>query len=112
MITISNIARNKLIDLIKKDGKSAFLYLKGGGCNGFSYKFKILKENKKPNKLDEDIKLNQNYNLYLCNKSLIFLLGTHIDFIQDIMGSRFDFKNNNIDTKCGCGTSFSFKNLE
>lgn len=111
MITITNIAKNKLIDLIKKDGKSAFLYLKGGGCNGFSYKFKILEEDKKPNKLDEIIKIDD-YNLYLCSKSFMFLLGTNIDYIQDIMGSRFDFKNENIDSKCGCGTSFNFKDIE
>tara|TARA_X000000950_G_C13572737_1_gene520262 strand:- start:328 stop:663 length:336 start_codon:yes stop_codon:yes gene_type:complete len=111
MITITNIAKNKLINLIKKDGKSAFLYLKGGGCNGFSYKFKILEEDKKPNKLDETIKID-NYNLYLCNKSFMFLLGTNIDYIEDIMGSRFDFQNQNIETKCGCGTSFNFKDLE
>lgn len=111
MITITNIAKNKLINLIKKDGKSAFLYLKGGGCNGFSYKFKILEEDKKPNKLDETIKID-NYNLYLCNKSFMFLLGTNIDYIEDIMGSRFDFQNENIETKCGCGTSFNFKDLE
>lgn len=108
MITISNIAKNKLINLIKKDGKSAFLYLKGGGCNGFSYKFKILEVDQKPNNKDEIIKLDS-YNLYLCNKSLMFLLGTHIDYIEDIMGNRFDFQNKNIDTKCGCGTSFNFK---
>lgn len=108
MITITKIAKNKLIDLIKKDGKSAFLYLKGGGCNGFSYKFKILKDDKKLNKLDETIKLDD-YNLYLCNKSLMFILGTNIDFIEDIMGSRFDFQNKNIESKCGCGTSFNFK---
>ena len=111
MITITNIAKNKLINLIKKDGKSAFLYLKGGGCNGFSYKFKILEEDKKPNKLDETIKID-NYNLYLCNKSFMFLLGTNIDYIDDIMGSRFDFENDNIKSKCGCGTSFNFKDLE
>ena len=110
MITITNIAKNKLINLIKKDGKSAFLYLKGGGCNGFSYKFKILEQDKKPNKLDETIKID-NYNLYLCNKSFMFLLGTNIDYIEDIMGSRFDFQNKNIETKCGCGTSFNFKDL-
>ena len=40
----------------------------------------------------------------------MFLLGTNIDFKEDIMGSRFDFQNNNIDSKCGCGTSFNFKN--
>ena len=55
MITISTNAKNKLIQLIKKEGQSAVLYLKGGGCNGFSYKFKILKQDEKPNKLDEKI---------------------------------------------------------
>lgn len=109
MINISNKAKNVLVNLIKeKNGSSAFLYLKGGGCNGFSYKFKILKEDKKPNKLDEIYKIN-NYNLYLCNNSLIWLLGTEINYIEDIMGSRFDFKNSNIESKCGCGTSFNFK---
>ena len=108
MITITNNAKNKLIDLIKKDGKSAFIYLKGGGCNGFSYKFKILQSDKKPNKLDEQYSLD-NYNLYLCNKSLMWLFGTKIDYIEDIMGSRFDFQNENIDSKCGCGTSFNLK---
>lgn len=108
MITISNIAKNKLINLIESQGKSAYLYLKGGGCNGFSYKFKILKEDNKPNKLDEIYKIDD-YNLYLCNKSFMFLLGTKIDYIEDIMGSRFDFQNPNIESKCGCGTSFNFK---
>ena len=109
MITISQHAKNVLQNLIKKEnGKAAFLYLKGGGCNGFSYKFKILKEDTKPNKLDEIFKLGTN-NLYLCNKSFMFLLGTKIDYIEDIMGSRFDFQNSNIDSKCGCGTSFNFK---
>ena len=35
MITITNIAKTKLTDLIKQNGKSALLYLKSGGCNGF-----------------------------------------------------------------------------
>ena len=30
MITITNIAKNKLINLINREGKAAFLYLKGG----------------------------------------------------------------------------------
>lgn len=43
MINISNKAKNILTKLIKQEnGSAAFLYLKGGGCNGFSYKFKIL----------------------------------------------------------------------
>ena len=111
MISISHSAKKVLVNLIKKEnGKAAFLYLKGGGCNGFSYKFKILKEDKKPSPPDEIYKLeNNNTNLYLCNKSFMFLLGTKIDYIEDIMGSRFDFQNPGIDSKCGCGTSFNFK---
>ena len=108
MIKITNVAKNKLINLIKNEGKSIYLYIKGSGCNGFSYKFKILNEDKKQNKSDEIIKLD-NYNMYLCNKSLLYLIGTEIDYIEDIMGSRFNFDNNKIDTKCGCGTSVNFK---
>ena len=118
MISITNIAKKKLIELIKKDNQSIFLYLKGGGCNGFSYTFKVI-NNDKINKLDEkitlsedidlDLNINTNKNLYLCNKSLMFLIGTKIDYIEDIMGSRFDFINSQIDSKCGCGTSVNFK---
>jgi len=108
MITISNNAKNILKKLIRNDGKAAYLYLKGGGCSGFNYKFKILSEDKKPFEYDDMIKIDE-YNLYLCSKSLIFMLGTHIDYKEDIMGSRFDFYNNNIVNKCGCGTSVNFK---
>ena len=123
MITITEIAKKKLINLIKSSGNrnsnAALLYLKGGGCNGFSYKFKVLKDESKVSKLDVkfplerqidiDTSINSEINLYLCNKSLMFILGTKIDYIEDIMGSRFDFQNDNIDNKCGCGTSFNLK---
>ena len=110
MIKISQTAKNVLVNLIKKqNSSSALLYLKGGGCNGFSYKFKILKKTDKSNKLDEKMSLETPIDLYLCNKSMMFLLGTEIDYIEDIMGSRFDFKNPLIESKCGCGTSFNFK---
>ena len=109
MITLSNIAKKQLINLVKfKEGKALLLYIKGGGCNGFNYQFDILKNESKINKYSEIIKLDS-YNLYLCDKSLMFLLGTNIDYIEDIMGSRFDFKNDKIISSCGCGTSVNFK---
>jgi iron-sulfur cluster assembly accessory protein len=109
VINISHTAKSKLTELIRKNGKSALLYIKGGGCNGFSYNFKILDTNVKPNKLDEEYKLDE-HSLYLCNKSFIYLIGLKIDYIEDVMGSRFDFANDNIQSKCGCGASFAFKN--
>ena len=110
MITITNIAKQKIKGLIKNDGgKAAYLYLKSGGCNGFNHIFSILKEDKKPEKLDEVFKIDNRNNLYICNKSLMYIIGTKIDYIEDIMGSRFDFTNDNINSKCGCGTSVNFK---
>ncbi len=56
----------------------------------------------------EVIKIDD-YNMYLCRKSLMYIMGTTVDYKEDIMGSRFDFTNDQIDSKCGCGTSVNFK---
>jgi iron-sulfur cluster assembly accessory protein len=109
MITISTLAKSKIKEMISNNfGKSVLLYINGSGCNGFSYKFKILKENNKPHKSDEVFKID-NQNIYLCGKSLMYIIGTKIDYVEDIMGSRFDFTSNQIDSKCGCGSSVNFK---
>ena len=39
----------------------------------------------------------------------MFILRTKIDYIEDLMGTRFDFTNDKISSKCGCGTSVNFK---
>ena len=110
MIKITQIAKQKLISLIKQNNsEAAWLYLKGGGCNGFSYKFKMIDSTSKLKKHSEVQDIDENYKLYLCDKSLMYLLGTEVDYIEDIMGSRFNFKNPLIESKCGCGTSISFK---
>ena len=111
MITISQTAKNKICEMMSKvDKKSILLYVKGGGCNGFSYNFKILDSDEKPNKIDEEYKLDD-YSLYLCGKSLMYLIGVKVDYKTDIMGSKFEFTNDNIESKCGCGTSVAFKKI-
>jgi iron-sulfur cluster assembly accessory protein len=109
MITLTKIAKFKLKELLTNNlGKALFFYIKGGGCNGFSYKFKVLTEDKKPSKYDETISLDE-YNMYICGKSILHIIGTNIDYKEDIMGQRFDFSNDKIESKCGCGTSVNFK---
>jgi iron-sulfur cluster assembly accessory protein len=112
VVTMTNNAKVKLSELIRQGGKSALLYIKGGGCHGFSYKFSILETETKPNKLDEEYRIDDYCRLYLCNKSIMYLIGLKIDYVDDIMGSRFDFTNDNIQSKCGCGTSFAFKDTK
>ena len=79
VVVISSIAKNKLVELIQKGGKSAFLYIKGGGCNGFSYKFKILDTEVKPHKLDEEYKIGDyNYKVGFPYRDLIFFCHTKV----------------------------------
>ena len=81
-----------------------FFGVKYGGCNGFDY---ILKPtNKGPEKHDE-LHEEDGIRIVICNKSLLYLLGTEIDHTTDILGSNFKFKNPNAQSICGCGTSFN-----
>jgi Fe-S cluster assembly iron-binding protein IscA len=41
----------------------------------------------------------------------MYLIGVKVDYKTDIMGSKFEFTNDNIQSKCGCGTSFAFKKI-
>ena len=112
LITISRSALGKINDIIKTNNSKAILVsIKGGGCNGFNYKFTPLPTNEKQDKLDEVLKI-ENTNIHLCGSSLMYLIGTHIDYKKDIMGEKFDFSNCNIVSKCGCGTSFNFKEIK
>lgn len=109
LITVSTLALSKIKNILKaNDSKAILLSINGGGCNGFNYKLEPMKENIKQDKLDEIIKIND-VNIHLCGTSMMYLMGTHIDYKTDIMGERFDFINEKIASKCGCGTSFNFK---
>ena len=86
--------------------KSLFLQIKGGGCNGFNYDIKTLDTNKAPSKIDETV-VNKDVTLHICGHSMLHLIGTEIDWKDDIMGANFVFNNPNAISQCGCGTSFN-----
>ena len=107
IIQITKFAGSKLQEIAKKNKTDSLLfYVKGGGCNGFNYKFKPL--NEPPNKLDEVVPY-EDIKVVVCGKSMLYLMGTTIDWKNDIMGESFHFENPNAGAKCGCGTSFSPK---
>ena len=39
--------------------------------------------------------------------SLNLIKGSEIDFVEDLIGSRFKINNPKATSSCGCGTSFS-----
>ena len=107
IITITKAASLKLSDILKKNNANALrFYVKGGGCNGFNYKLEPT--NDKPEKLDE-VFHHDNIEIHVCGSSLMHILGTQIDWKEDIMGQGFSFENPMAGAKCGCGTSFTSK---
>ena len=75
----------------------------GGGCSGLSYRLE----------LDDQIAATDKSADYdglkvvSDAKSIMFLMGTEIDFAEGLQGSGFTFKNPNSKGGCGCGSSFS-----
>ena len=43
---------------------------------------------------------------FIDSRSHLYLDGTEIDYVDDIMGSGFKFNNPNATGSCGCGESF------
>ena len=39
--------------------------------------------------------------------SLMYVIGSELDYVEDLTGSYFRVKNPNASSSCGCGTSFA-----
>ena len=77
--------------------------VQGGGCSGLTYKLSLDAEQRSGDKLFEE----HGVKLLVDGKSLIFLVGTELDFSDGLNGKGFIFANPNAKKVCGCGTSFS-----
>ncbi len=105
-ITISNSAVKRIVALREQENEpEAFLRVtvSGGGCAGFQYGFEF--ENTVN---DEDTVVEKGgVAVVVDQSSLMFLFGSEVDFVEDLIGAFFTLKNPNATSTCGCGTSFS-----
>ena len=104
IITVTPAAVKKLRNVVQKH-KSKYINftVKSGGCSGFQY---VLEPCSKPI-VDEDIFKDGNLTVKIPKEDTFLLLGTKIDWEDDIMGQRFVFENPNSQFQCGCGKSFN-----
>jgi len=103
-LLVTNNAAKKIIELSKKkDKKMLRISVTGGGCQGFQYNLDMEDKNEKK---DIIIKKN-NAVIVIDEKSLNLIKGSEIDFVEDLIGSRFKINNPKATSSCGCGTSFS-----
>ena len=106
-ISVSNSARQRLNELFTKhpDAKALRVGVRGGGCSGYSYLFEFEAED--PRDKDKVFDFGD-FSIYVDNKSYFFLNGSELDFIDELMGKRFQFNNPNVKSSCGCGESVAF----
>jgi iron-sulfur cluster assembly protein len=106
MITVSTEASaeiKRLMSIDIKDQQYIRVSVKGGGCSGLMYdlEFDGSKTEKDTLCEDNDIKV------LIDNKSLLYLVGTELNFTSGLNGKGFHFVNPNANRTCGCGESFS-----
>lgn len=107
-MTILSLTDNakKKIDELSANNMAVSLSIKGGGCAGFEYKWDVI-ENNQIEEGSEIVESNTG-KLVVDPTSIMFLVGTEIDYETAIFGQMFKITNPNAKSACGCGTSVDF----
>ena len=105
-IAFSPNAARKVIELVSAGGRRAPMlrvYIQGGGCSGFQYGFEF-----EDAPAEDDLAIaNDGATLLVDPLSYQYLMGSEVDYREDLEGARFVINNPNAVTTCGCGASFS-----
>jgi len=73
------------------------------GCSGLAYSVDYISS---ANPLDEKI-ATPGGDLYVDGASLLYLIGSRMDWVEDDFTAGFVFQNPNAKGTCGCGESFT-----
>lgn len=84
------------------------LNLKGGGCAGFEYDWGTIADPLELDSQDEVIHTDSIGRFVIGAHSVMFLIGTELDYVKSLVGSNFEIKNPNAKSSCGCGVSVNF----
>ncbi|TAD87806.1 MAG: iron-sulfur cluster assembly accessory protein [Bacteroidetes bacterium] len=107
MISVTDKAKEKINELRTTDGLSENHHIrvavKGGGCSGLMYDL-VFDGSLQPS---DEVFEDKGVKILVDKKSLLYLLGTVLDFTDGLNGKGFQFVNPNASRTCGCGESFS-----
>lgn len=106
-IGITDIAKDKIVEFRQKEGHTnnhnIRVAVQGGGCSGLMYNLEFDSEVKPSDEVFED----KGVKILVDKRSLLYLLGTTLDFSDGLNGKGFHFVNPNATRTCGCGESFA-----
>jgi iron-sulfur cluster assembly accessory protein len=106
MVLITQVAASKVNEIRDAEAIETNMALRlrvvGGGCAGFNYDLYF----DEPTEVDRQFEV-QGVKVVVDEMSLMYLVGTEIDYVEGLQGAGFKFNNPNVKTTCGCGSSFS-----
>jgi iron-sulfur cluster assembly protein len=107
MISVTDKAKDRILEIRKQDGKAdnpnIRVSVKGGGCSGLMYDLSFDEAINPADQVFED----KGIKILVDKKSMLYLLGTTLDFSDGLNGKGFQFVNPNASRTCGCGESFA-----
>ncbi len=111
-ITLTERAVCELRELMVSQQKTSAalrIWVAGGGCSGLSYGMAL--DDSEPE--DGDNVFEQDgIKVYVDGLSLQYMVGSSVDYVDDMMGGGFKIENPNAVSSCGCGSSFKTEGSE
>ena len=105
-LLLSASAARRIATVAKAEGKAEArlrVSVSGGGCSGFQYLFALDDKSE-----DGDMVVERDGAAVVVDgMSLMYVIGSELDYVEDLTGSYFKVKNPNASSSCGCGTSFA-----
>ncbi|WP_371346551.1 HesB/IscA family protein [Ancylobacter sp. IITR112] len=104
-VGVTASAARRIAEILKGEPPETMLRVsvEGGGCSGFQYKFDITRERE----ADDIVIAEGGASVVIDPVSLEYMSGSHIDFVDDLIGASFRIANPHATASCGCGTSFA-----
>lgn len=103
-IQLTEAARTYLLDILDMMQQSAILLrVTSKGCGGHSYHLACVDAEFG----GDAIQLDERHRLIIEQQSLMWLIGTEIDYEETTLQSQLIFRNPLESGRCGCGQSFT-----
>ena len=105
IVTLTESAKEHMASMLQENSKKAVrLALKGGGCAGFKYEWSL-----EDTIAGEDEVVDIDKGKFIVDpSSVMYLLGSEIDYKKEVFGSYFTVSNPASTSSCGCGESIGF----
>ncbi len=106
MITLTDVAANKVKELLDQEGDESLalrVAVRPGGCSGFSYEMFFDGDRA----ADDETMDYHGVRVVVDPSSAQLLTGATLDYKDGLQGAGFNINNPNATKTCGCGSSFS-----